>query len=194
MALGTAMAQNQSAPSPSHALTQGGRAYLAYVLGPSVNAARAKVVFAVDGLEVKVWGTREDGINTHKVEKGHGVLETGEDAEAKDGADEIDSESNEEGKTTDDEWVETDEEEVSTSDNDDNYSEEGEEPPASRSPSPFRSPSPLAQPTHAETERKLHTAERLLSRVLVDAAGESCDWNEGGGGISCQELGMSPLS
>ncbi|KAF8905344.1 hypothetical protein CPB85DRAFT_1552214 [Mucidula mucida] len=35
-------------------------AYLAIVLGPSVGTAKARVLLAVDGLETKVWGERDD--------------------------------------------------------------------------------------------------------------------------------------
>ena len=35
-------------------------AYLAYVLGSSVGAAKARVIFAVDGLEVKTWGVKNE--------------------------------------------------------------------------------------------------------------------------------------
>ena len=52
---------------------QGGgraRAYLAILVGPSVGSAKAKVVFAVDGLEVKVWGEREGGEEDEDEEKG----------------------------------------------------------------------------------------------------------------------------
>ncbi|THU76081.1 hypothetical protein K435DRAFT_974580 [Dendrothele bispora CBS 962.96] len=36
------------------------RAYMAILLGPSIGTAKRKVIFGVDGLEVKVWGERED--------------------------------------------------------------------------------------------------------------------------------------
>ena len=52
---------------------QGGgraRAYLAILVGPSVGSAKAKVVFAVDGLEVKVWGEREGGEEDEDEEEG----------------------------------------------------------------------------------------------------------------------------
>ncbi|KZT12933.1 uncharacterized protein LAESUDRAFT_767125 [Laetiporus sulphureus 93-53] len=56
-ALFSAMLQRQSEnESPSKARS----AYLAFVLGPSIGAARAKVVLIVDGLDVKVIGQKDE--------------------------------------------------------------------------------------------------------------------------------------
>ncbi|KAF9035381.1 hypothetical protein BDZ89DRAFT_1157784 [Hymenopellis radicata] len=40
--------------------TSSSRVYLAIMLGPSVGTAKARVLLAVDGLETKVWGERDD--------------------------------------------------------------------------------------------------------------------------------------
>ena len=46
------------------------RTYLAIVLGPSVSSAKARVMFAVDGLEVKVWGVRDDVVSSGPPRRG----------------------------------------------------------------------------------------------------------------------------
>ena len=133
------------------------RAYLAIVLGPSASSAKARVMFAVDGLEVKIWGTRDDraGIGNRD---GYDEKIDGEDEELED--DDDDDDSSEEGAES---------ESSSDEDNDDSASNSGSgssdlehdsevdssadsiidgTPPLSRSPSPTsshtlsRSPSP----------------------------------------------------
>jgi hypothetical protein len=92
---------------------QGGwraRAYLAILVGPSVGSAKAKVVFAVDGLEVKVWGELE------------------EDAEEEDG-EEDEEEQDKEEKEEQDEQDDADKDE-----------DEATPPPLSPSPSPSPEP------------------------------------------------------
>ena len=39
---------------------QRGAAHLMFILGPSVGAARARILLTIDGLDVKVWGERAD--------------------------------------------------------------------------------------------------------------------------------------
>ncbi|KAF8683086.1 hypothetical protein AX14_004206 [Amanita brunnescens Koide BX004] len=136
------------------------RAYLAILVGPSVGTAKAKVVFAVDGLEVKVWGERES-----EAEEGDGE-EVGEESE------EEGEEEEEEGKL----------EEAEDQEEEDEEEEEAEEeiepatpPPLSPSPSPSPRPSPSPSPapkpymTHTQQQKTLFNAERLLSRTLAGA-------------------------
>ena len=52
-ALSTALAQNQT-----HGKTD--TVYLSLVLGPTIGAPKARVVLVLEGLEVKIWGQRED--------------------------------------------------------------------------------------------------------------------------------------
>ena len=137
------------------------RAYLAILVGPSVGTAKAKVVFAVDGLEVKVWGERES-----EAEEGDGE-EVGEESE-----EEGEEEEEEEGKL----------EEAEDQEEEDEEEEEAEEeiepatpPPLSPSPSPSPRPSPSPSPapkpymTHTQQQKTLFNAERLLSRTLAGA-------------------------
>ena len=125
---------------------QGGgraRAYLAILVGPSVGSAKAKVVFAVDGLEVKVWGEREGDVEEGGEEEGGEVDEDEEEDEEgeEEGEEEQDDEQDDEGK------------------------DEATPPPLSPSPSP--SPEPYM--THTQQQQTLLNAERLLSRTLANA-------------------------
>ena len=128
---------------------QGGgtaRAYLAILVGPSVGSAKAKVVFAVDGLEVKVWGEREGGEEEGGEEEGGEVDEDEEEEEGEE----------EEGE---------EDEEEQDEEQDDEGKDEATPPPLSPSPSP--SPEPYM--THTQQQQTLLNAERLLSRTLANA-------------------------
>ena len=52
-ALSTALARNPASPSMD-------TVYLALVLGPTIGAPKARVILVLEGLEVKIWGERED--------------------------------------------------------------------------------------------------------------------------------------
>ncbi|KAJ6465953.1 hypothetical protein C8R47DRAFT_1201498 [Mycena vitilis] len=54
-ALSTALARGAKG-----ARTRRARAYLAVLVGPSIGSAKTRVMFAVDGLVVRVWGEREE--------------------------------------------------------------------------------------------------------------------------------------
>jgi hypothetical protein len=149
------------------------RAYLAIVLGPSVGAARAKVMFAIDGLEVKVWGKRE-GVKRDR--KGDGNEETtGGDRSGSE------NEEDEEDGSEDEEPIESDMDSESE-DESDHDDDEVSDP----DPQPH-------QPTHAETEQILHTSSRLLARTL---ASHQPEFHTEGGDTTwmAQELGTDPLS
>ena len=119
------------------------RSYLVILVGPSVGSAKAKVVFAVDGLEVKVWGEREGDVE-----------EGGEEGE--------EEEEDEEGEEEEDE---DEDEEEQDEEQDEEDKDEATPPPLSPSPSP--SPEPYV--THAQQQQTLLNAERLLSRTLANA-------------------------
>lgn len=196
-ALSTALARNQN-----HAGTH--TAYLALVIGPSIGVPKARVILALEGLEVKIWGEREKDDGT-------------DDCSSDDGS-----------QTSGDSLVEEAEEDPSsdvTDTEESPISPPASEPPSSRSPSPSSSEVPSLQSssapavsnsragrslrpslspkssssgstqphlvphptrTYAEEQQTLRAAERLLARTLVNAYAE-------GGGIAA-ELGAYSLS
>ncbi|KAF8351724.1 hypothetical protein F5887DRAFT_1277530 [Amanita rubescens] len=146
---------------------QKARAYLAILVGPSLGTAKAKVLFAVDGLEVTVWGEREDGA----AEEAVGEDEEGVESQEEDEEEDAESEGEEEGKS--------EEEQVEEVDGAGESDDEATPPPSSPSPSPSPSHPPLSPPlpapqqksymTHGQQQQTLFSAERLLSRTLADA-------------------------
>ncbi|KAI9512756.1 hypothetical protein F5148DRAFT_973137 [Russula earlei] len=158
-ALSTALARN-----PAHRGAD--TVFLALVLGPTIGAPKARVVLALEGLEVKVWGRREDveearpssdGLRNDEEEEEHGDEDGGDDDdEDEDGRDDSDDGRDEaEGSPS---W-----------------------PPSSSSSSshPYLAPTPAH--TYAEEQQALRAAERLLARTLVNVHAE-------GGGMAA-ELG-----
>ncbi|KIK77877.1 hypothetical protein PAXRUDRAFT_834820 [Paxillus rubicundulus Ve08.2h10] len=165
------------------------RAFFAVVLGPTVGAAKSRVMVGIDGLETKIWGLREDVPQVSFVtpRQQHDEDSEGDKDESPDGTGESGSDS-----------ADSDEESASEQDSDeeDNVYESGSEgsgtgscavsPPPSRSPSPALSSgsSPLTSPPTAppppcklpfhrvEEEDTLRAAERLLSRTLASACAE----------------------
>ncbi|KIJ13897.1 hypothetical protein PAXINDRAFT_116598 [Paxillus involutus ATCC 200175] len=163
------------------------RVFFAVVLGPTVGAAKSRVMVGIDGLETKVWGLREDvsqaSFITPRQQHDEGLDE-----------DKDESSNSESGSGS----VDSDEESESEqdSDEDDDIYESGSEgsgtescaasPPPSRSPSPALSsgsspstspstaPPPACQPPshRVEEEDTLRAAERLLSRTLASACAE----------------------
>lgn len=139
------------------------------------------MVFAVDGFETKIWGEWERGkdldavvkeanVNLEGVEEDSDEEDTGE--EIKEDEDEDAAESDEsEGEEEDDSDEEEDEDKL-----DGEPSTGDEDPPASPSPPP-----PYC--SHAEEQRALQAAERLLARTLAAADAE-------GNGMSA-EMGTS---
>ncbi|KAK0191713.1 hypothetical protein F5146DRAFT_929478 [Armillaria mellea] len=129
------------------------RAYMAILVGPSIGSAKSKVMFAVDGLEAKVWGQRDDiRLEDESGNEDDGSEdeedESDEECEANDGCEEGPSDSDESD-------VDDDEDETESDDNDQ----------TSLSPPPS---------AFAEEQRILRTADRLLSRALVSA---DCEGN-----------------
>ncbi|KAJ6615531.1 hypothetical protein B0H10DRAFT_2040881 [Mycena sp. CBHHK59/15] len=127
------------------------RAYLAILVGPSIGSAKTKVIFAVDGMAVKIWGERDDDDSSDEDEESND-----EDDEGLDDSDLSDTDSSQDGDS---------DSEVSS-------------PPHSRSPSPSPPstsplPTPLCitepMPSSTSREQTLRTANRLLSHTLSTA-------------------------
>ncbi|KAK0205822.1 hypothetical protein DFS33DRAFT_1498503 [Desarmillaria ectypa] len=124
------------------------RAYMAILVGPSIGSAKSKVMLAVDGLEAKVWGQRDDIY-----------------LEDESGSSESDDDENDDDEDNNDiEGQSSDGDEEGPSDSDE--SDESDEDDRSSSPPPLSA--------FAEEQRILRTADRLLSRALVSA---DCDGN-----------------
>ncbi|KAG6840954.1 hypothetical protein C0991_003014 [Blastosporella zonata] len=125
-------------------------------VGSNAATAKAKAMFAVDGLEVKAIGARDDIVEPGEELEEDEEDDNGSDEDEEDGEDEEDEDSDEdEEDAEEDEEEETDEEESSFL------------PPESRSPSPE-----LSYPSHAEQQHALQVAERLLARTLAAADAE----------------------
>ncbi|CAL1716194.1 unnamed protein product [Somion occarium] len=181
------------------------QAHIAIVLGPSVGAAKARIMFIVDGLEVKIWDAREL---------------------PKESASRSPSPSIADGDKSDSDSVTESDDEVEESDGEGEDSEFGSLPPLSRSPSPcteaqseppfqvwsepssqpssaplpsYKKREPLRdspsrystpgtmpsshisnQPNYEEQQQTLRVADRLLSRTLASACAED------DGGMSCE--------
>jgi hypothetical protein len=58
MALARGRAERRGSAADAGGPEERGRALLIFVMGPIVTSARARFVFAVEGLEVKLWGIR----------------------------------------------------------------------------------------------------------------------------------------
>ena len=149
-------------------------AYLAILVGPSVGSAKAKVVFAVDGLEVKVWGQRDD-LEAESEGESCTADHEAEDSEDDDEGEDSDecgcssSSSEEESETSSDEDGED------TIDGPSSCEESHSSPVPSSPPSRShhdRVAIPQPSPSYAEEQQALRLAERLLSRTLATADGE----------------------
>ncbi|OBZ66574.1 hypothetical protein A0H81_13374 [Grifola frondosa] len=116
---------------PSH---KPARAHIMFVIGPSVGAARARVLLTVDGLEVKACGARDYMLPASDEQTEEVEDEDSEEEDSDEGdADEYETEDdNDEGAT------DTDEDEQE----EDGASETSSLPPSSRSPSPSESSVP----------------------------------------------------
>lgn len=125
--------QKVSRASSSNGGTQRGSAHLMFILGPSVGAARARILLTIDGLEVKVWGERADMPSPEDADESReedSVDTEDTDEESEDSADE-DEDSDQDSDESGSEESSEEEDELSESESD---SASG--PPASRSPSP----------------------------------------------------------
>lgn len=121
-------------------------AYVAIVLGPTVGAPKARVILSLEGLEVKVWGVREEEplAQGPRISRDEVEAEGAEDerrATAEEGEDEADS---------DDEPLPSDSEDED-SEVDDSSEDES------------------IEPTYAAQQAFLDAQTRLLSRRLAEA-------------------------
>lgn len=129
------------------------RAYLAFLVGPSLGSAKSKVVLGIDGLEKRIWGNHTNVSSTQ---------ETGDDKnEEQDPL--AETEENDSGEDPDD--SESDESEEELEGESENEDEDDCEHVGRVSPPP-------AQRSHASEQKFLQNAERLLSRTLAMADGD----------------------
>lgn len=130
-ALSTALAQN-----PTHRCTE--TVYLALVLGPTIGAPKARVVLALEGLEVKLWGQRE-GIDGAELSTDSSSERDNDDYDEHEDGDE--DRSSDDGSEAGDASTRGD---INTKGEDDAESDgrEGEESPPASEPPFSRSPSP----------------------------------------------------
>lgn len=154
------------------------QAFLAFCLGPSVSASKSRVFFGLEGLEAKIWGTRDD-VPEEKAEE-----YDGEDTEEEESSEEEDAEEEDEEEADD-----IPDESDLDSDNE-TASDEEDSPAVSRSPSPVvEKVEPVTMPVmhyqSAEEDRLIKAADRLLSRTLAQA--------EADGSGMADELRMSAL-
>ncbi|KAF8164743.1 hypothetical protein B0H34DRAFT_793205 [Crassisporium funariophilum] len=141
-ALSTALARCSSESGTN--LTQ---AYLAILVGPSVGSAKSKVLLGIDGFEKRIWGSRGDVYEYAEVKGKKTENETNDDFEHEEDSDQSDEE------------PEESEEEDEDEDSEDDQEDEEENSPSS--PTPYLS--------HAEQQKFLQNADRLLSRTLAAA-------------------------
>ncbi|KAI1792551.1 hypothetical protein LXA43DRAFT_887385 [Ganoderma leucocontextum] len=148
-------------------------AHLMFVLGQSANTARARIVLTIDGLDIKVWGTRPCEVSTQDEDEDDPEGE----ASSEEGSEEFeeccegeDSGGEDEGRDSEDD----------ASEEDDDYSDPRSGPPSSRSPSPSppkRSlapspeslPSPFIPATPLPVKPTPFTFVHPLPSSLVDA-------------------------
>ena len=162
-ALSTAFARCQSSSLSSDSVAKKfppksrvARAYLAILVGPSLSTPKSKVMLTVDGLDARIWGQREE---SSKPEEEDGGVDEEVDDEGADDDDHTDSDGQEEPEDSDE-----DGEDVSKLDDDTDSNEEEDTAPPSPPP-PYIS--------HAEEQRFLNSADRLLSRTLAGADAEN---------------------
>lgn len=115
-----------------------GTAHLLFVLGSSVGTARARILLTIDGLDVKVWGSRDQTREDDEDEDGGESQSEEEDSEDEDTRSEDDESGSDESKSE----SETSDEDVSGSDDEESDMSEAESSALSSGPPPSRTPSP----------------------------------------------------
>ncbi|KAG5649619.1 hypothetical protein H0H81_002824 [Sphagnurus paluster] len=145
------------------------RVYLGIFVGSNAASAKSKVLFAVDGLELKSIGSRDDQAARQK--EGEDEDSEGEGEEEEDGVS-VDGEGDD-GEDASEESEDEEDGEISDDEGEDDTDDEADTDPTSPPPE-SRSPSPEAPsyPSYAEEQRALQAAERLLSRTLARADAE----------------------
>ena len=168
-ALSTAFARCQSSYLASDSAAKNlppqsgvARAYLAILVGPSLSTPKSKVILTVDGLDARIWGQREESGKPEE-EDGEVDEEVDDDDEDEDDADDDNHADSDDQEEPEDSDVDVDDDDISESDGDTDSNKE--EDTALASPPPYIS--------HAEEQRFLNSADRLLSRTLAGADAES---------------------
>ncbi|KII83373.1 hypothetical protein PLICRDRAFT_47263 [Plicaturopsis crispa FD-325 SS-3] len=180
LALASSNAEEEPSGLPGDATphAKSGSAYLAIALGASVGTSRARVMLGLDGLEVKIWGARDDDEDAVP-----DYDESDSDSEAGSGSEDEDEDDTSEEAESD---CDSENETASASSHAHSSSSSSPHPP-SRTPSPSfdlppppnRSlPNPLPPPrpsqsrtvSYAQQQDAHVAAERLLSRTLATAA------------------------
>ncbi|KAJ8697609.1 hypothetical protein PTI98_004395 [Pleurotus ostreatus] len=167
--------------------------YLSILVGPSIGAARARVVFGVDGLEVRHWGLRvdqEDEAEESEEEDAEDA-EQGSEGDASEEGEELSDEEGPQGSDSDSDSDSVEESDVPTPD----LPPRSPSPPSSLVPTNgLKPPSPLstkviticAKRPHAvpspsisfeDEQQAFRIAERNLARTLANSS--ACD-NDGG--------------
>lgn len=162
--LSTALARS---PSRRAEEDSRGEAYLAMILGPSVGAAKAKVIFAIEDLEVKEWGS--SGSSKQQEESGAGGTVEEQGPEDGVGDESLDNQSDEEGDSfssgSDGSSLESSGSECDSVSDSGSDSEESETESVSDSTTSSEFPDP-PEPD-AEPPQDLQKASRLLARILA---------------------------
>ena len=146
-------------------------AHLAFVVGPSVGAAKARVMLVIDGLEVKMWGMRDNNMS-----QDHSNNHEDSDEDKYEGDEEADVDSDEadedEDEDDEDEGEDEDEDESEDSEGEDDYETSSEEDSGSvsehsglRSESPSPPSSSPSSPSHSLTVEEAHKPSPLSPAV-----------------------------
>jgi hypothetical protein len=129
--------------------------YLVLVLGPTIGAPKARVILVIEGLEIKIWGEREDILEE--------ALLSSEDGDDDDYSSDDGSEAEDESTHEDHDAEKEDTDSISDVGDGDTQSSPSSppasEPPSSRSPSPesgesSRPSSPVAVPAPESSIRR----------------------------------------
>ncbi|KDQ52026.1 hypothetical protein JAAARDRAFT_139351 [Jaapia argillacea MUCL 33604] len=163
-ALSTALAKSHHRRSKLEPQDRRAQVYLAMVLGPSVNAAKSRMMLVLDGLDVKVWGSRAGAsMESGDFDENAGGRRDFEDEDTSEGeeCEEVDSEDEDSGEESGDEsgsdCPSESESDCDSASDSQSESSSSETPP---SPSPPRSPphssSPMVLSVKSNTSR--HTS------------------------------------
>lgn len=164
-ALSTALARSSGHKS------QLAQVHLAILVGPSVTTAKSKLILGIDGLETKIWGLRTAETQQRKFCEGGTSEDDGDASDDESGAsEEIPDDSEDETDGSDEgcdspEDSDDDQQEEDIENDTDDEDEDGDIFP-SQAPSPPPSPPYIS---HAEEQKFLQKADRLLSRTLAAA-------------------------
>ncbi|KAI0059340.1 hypothetical protein BV25DRAFT_1829129 [Artomyces pyxidatus] len=216
-ALATALARNKarypslhSEDKPESAVAPLATAYLAFVLGPTIGAPKSRVVLAVEGLEVKIWGARDD-VGNRRVSENPArdtvVDEEAEEGEHDDAQDEEEDESEADESASEDEENEGFESEEIDSEMEEEGTDAADMPPdspppsepsTSRSPSPSPAilrgrpalspkPSPPHSPAPPSQRTQTHAeAQQILRAAERLLSRKLADAYAEGGGMACE--------